>query len=89
MGTLDGLAKMFGQREVLLPAWVHYLAFDLVAAHYIVQKNLKDGRGLSQLAMAPCVFFFMMAGPVGMLMYIVIRNVRDLVDGNSTSLKIA
>lgn len=41
MGTLDGLSKMFSERAVLLPAWVHFLAFDLVAAHYVVQKNLK------------------------------------------------
>lgn len=48
----------------------------------------RDGRGISKLAMAPCVFFFMMAGPVGMLMYVVIRNARDLIDGNSMNQKI-
>lgn len=41
MGTIDGLAMMFKDRGVILPAWVHYLAFDLVAAHFVVQKNLK------------------------------------------------
>lgn len=40
MGTLDGLAKLFGDRGILLPAWVHYLGFDLMAGHYLVQKNI-------------------------------------------------
>ena len=40
MGTLDGVAKLFSDSGVLLPAWVHYLAFDLMAGHYLVQKNI-------------------------------------------------
>lgn len=40
MSTLDGLAKLFSNSEILLPAWVHYLAFDLIVGHYVVQRNL-------------------------------------------------
>jgi len=40
MSTLDGLRNMFSDSGILLPAWVHYLAFDLVVGHYVVQRNL-------------------------------------------------
>lgn len=41
MGTLDGIAKLFRGDGIYLPAWVHYLAFDLVVGHYLVQKNME------------------------------------------------
>lgn len=40
MGTLTGLSKLFRDEGMVLPAWVHYLAFDLLAGHYCVQKNM-------------------------------------------------
>lgn len=40
MGTLAGVGKMFRDPSIHLPAWMHYLAFDLMAGHYLVQKNL-------------------------------------------------
>ena len=40
MSTLDGLREMFRDPGVVFPAWVHYLAFDLMVAHYLVEKNL-------------------------------------------------
>lgn len=40
MGTLDGVAKLFSDSDIHLPAWVHYLAFDLMAGNYLVQKNM-------------------------------------------------
>eukprot|EP00903_Cladosiphon_okamuranus_P021795 g20041.t1 len=81
MGTLDGVAKLFSDSGILLPAWVHYLAFDLMVGHYLVQKNIADANGLSKLAMAPCLFFNCMAGPVGVLLYVILRAASSLVSG--------
>lgn len=40
LGTLDGVGKLFRDPGIPLPAWMHYLAFDLMVGHYVVQKNL-------------------------------------------------
>ncbi|CAM9735829.1 unnamed protein product [Ectocarpus sp. 12 AP-2014] len=85
MGTLDGIAKLFRGDGILLPAWVHYLAFDLVVGHYLVQKNMEDPNGLSKLAMAPCLFLNIMAGPTGMLLYVVLRAASDCISGRCCS----
>eukprot|EP00752_Nemacystus_decipiens_P009873 g8808.t1 len=81
MGTLDGVAKLFSDSGVLLPAWVHYLALDLMAGHYLVQKNIADANGLPKLAMAPCLFFNCMAAPVGVLLYAILRTASGLISG--------
>lgn len=39
-GTLKGVINLFENTAVILPAWVHYLAFDLVVANSIVEKNI-------------------------------------------------
>ena len=40
MGTLDGVKKLFANDDVILPAWVHYLAFDLIVGNHLVERNL-------------------------------------------------
>ncbi|CAN0129715.1 unnamed protein product [Pylaiella littoralis] len=82
MGTLTGLSKLFRDEGMVLPAWVHYLAFDLLAGHYCVQKNMADVSPLSKPAMVPILFLHMMAGPMGTLLYVCVRALPDLMDGN-------
>lgn len=40
MGTHAGVVKLFKDANVILPAWVHYLAFDLLVGNMLVEKNL-------------------------------------------------
>lgn len=40
MGTLKGVGKMLSNSDVHMPAWMHYLAFDLMAGHHLVQYNI-------------------------------------------------
>lgn len=40
MGKLEGVTKLFSNDAVILPAWVHYLAFDLLVGNYLVEKNI-------------------------------------------------
>lgn len=40
MGTLKGVIKLFSNDDVILPAWLHYLAFDLIVANYLVETNM-------------------------------------------------
>ncbi|MBX7164862.1 MAG: DUF4281 domain-containing protein [Pirellulales bacterium] len=73
-GSLDGIAKLFADREVLLAGWVHYLVFDL----FIGTWEVRDARriGVPHLVVVPCLFLTLMLGPVGLLAYFVCRWVR-------------
>ncbi len=71
--SLASVRKMFGDDEVMLAAWIHYLAFDLFVGGW----EVRDARelGIHHLLVVPCLFFTFMLGPVGMLMYLVLRLV--------------
>lgn len=69
--SLNGVAALFSNREALLAGWVHYLAFDLLAGIFIVNNARKNGIGI--WALLPCLFFTFMLGPVGLLIYLLIR----------------
>eukprot|EP00904_Undaria_pinnatifida_P014013 jgi/Undpi1/9742/HiC_scaffold_27.g12198.m1 len=38
--TLDGVTSLFVNPAAVLPAWVHYCAFDVIVGNYLVDKNL-------------------------------------------------
>ncbi|GAA4448504.1 ABA4-like family protein [Nibrella saemangeumensis] len=72
--TLSGIKSLFTQDEAVLAGWVHYLAFDLVAGSWM----LRDGqqRSINHFLLIPCLLFCFMLGPVGLLLYVVIRFVK-------------
>jgi hypothetical protein len=74
-GSLDGIYTLFSNKHALLAGWVHYLAFDLLTGLFIV-VNAQKYRINHWLAMA-CGFFTFMAGPMGLLLYLLIRAVRS------------
>lgn len=75
-GSLSGVRNLFahGGDGVMLAGWVHYLAFDLVAGTFVLrdaqQKAIPHG-----LIILPLFFCFML-GPVGLLLYWLIRLFR-------------
>lgn len=41
MGKYDGAVNLFTSSEsIILPACVHYLAFDMIVGNYLVERNL-------------------------------------------------
>lgn len=72
--TLENVKKMFQQDTAVLAGWVHYLAFDLLVGAYIVEHAQKHQihRAFYTLAL-PFTFLF---GPIGYLIYVVIRLVN-------------
>lgn len=70
--TLDGVAALFSQRGALLAGWVHYLAFDLFIGSWEVEDAGR--RGLAHWLVLPCLFLTLMAGPVGLLLYLVLAS---------------
>ncbi|RYF95975.1 MAG: DUF4281 domain-containing protein, partial [Chitinophagaceae bacterium] len=70
-GTLDGVATLFLNRQMLLAGWIHYLAFDLFAGIYIV-RNAKL-HNINHWLTTPTLLLTFMFGPVGLLLYTLLR----------------
>ncbi len=70
--TLPGIAALLGSPTGATIAWAHFLAFDLFAGRWIYL----DSRELEVSAwlMAPILFFALMLGPIGFLLYMICRG---------------
>jgi len=70
-GSLDGLIILFSDPRAVLAGWTHYLVFDLFVGAWQVRDAKRHG--ISHWFVIPCLFFTLMAGPIGLLMYFVLR----------------
>lgn len=70
--TIDGIAAIFTHPFGILTAWVHYLVFDLFVGMWEARDAKR--RGMSHLALVPCLILTFMAGPVGLLLYFILRR---------------
>ena len=69
--SLAGVTALFARPEAVLVGWVHYLAFDLWVGAWAVEDAGK--RGVPHWAMVPVLFLTLMAGPIGLLVYLAAR----------------
>jgi len=69
--TLSGLTAGFARPEAVLVGWVHYLAFDLWVGAWAVEDAGR--RRVPHWAMLPALFLTLMAGPIGLLIYLAVR----------------
>lgn len=72
--SLEGLAKLFSRRDLLLAGWLHYLAFDLFVGAWETRDAFRCG--VSRWILIPCQILTFFAGPVGLLVYLVFRSIR-------------
>lgn len=70
-GSLDSVMALFTEENAVLAGWVHYLAFDLVVGMWMLDQNKE--LGIHQVLMAPCLLGTFMLGPVGFLLFMIIR----------------
>jgi hypothetical protein len=70
--TLGGVATLFTNPWLLLAGWLHYLAFDLLIGTWEARDARE--RGVPHLLLVPCLFLTLMFGPVGWLLYVVLRR---------------
>lgn len=70
-GSLESVMILFTKEDAVLAGWVHYLAFDLLVGIWILNQNkmLK----IHQLIIAPCLFGTFMLGPIGFLLFMIVR----------------
>jgi Domain of unknown function (DUF4281) len=69
--SVDGIAEIFQNRFLLVAAWVHFLAFDLLAAVWIKKNSVTMGIG--HILIIPALIFTCMLGPLGFLIYLLTR----------------
>lgn len=74
--SLDGVSQLFETRSTVATAWIHFLAFDLFVGHW----EFRDARarGLAHRWVVVPLFFTLMLGPIGLLLYLVVRRLGGL-----------
>lgn len=73
-GTLDGVMGLFQNKYFLVAGWVHYLAFDLFVGAWIVRNAQRNK--INHWITVPALFLTFMLGPVGYLVYFIMRWVK-------------
>jgi hypothetical protein len=70
--SVDGLKAMFASRGAIVVGWTHYLAFDLFVGLWIARDA--DTREVGRLVQIPFLFATFMAGPIGLLTWLLLRG---------------
>lgn len=71
-GSLQEVAALFRDPWALLASWVHYLCFDLCLG--IWESLDARRRGVPHLLLVPCMLLTFLFGPVGLLLYSLVRR---------------
>lgn len=69
--TLAGIMALFDSKGGTVVGWIHYLAFDLFVGLWVARNA--DRHGLSRWVQAPILFLVLMAGPLGLILYLFLR----------------
>jgi prepilin signal peptidase PulO-like enzyme (type II secretory pathway) len=70
-GSLADVMKLFTNEWAVLSGWIHYLAFDLFVGTWEVKDA--QAKGISHWFVIPCLFLTFMLGPIGFLLYSILR----------------
>ncbi len=62
--SLAGVMAFFTSPVAATAGWIHYLVFDLFVGAWQVRDA--QARGISHLAVVPCLILTLLAGPVGL-----------------------
>ena len=69
--SLDGLKNLFRSQDMLLTGWLNYLSFSLFTG--IWQTTDARAEKIPHLFVVPCLAATLLAGPTGLLAYLLIR----------------
>ncbi len=72
--SLEGVRLLLSGPAALLAGWVHYLAFDLFVATWQVADA--PAARLPHWLVLPCLALTFVAGPVGLLLYLLLKAGR-------------
>ena len=72
--SLAGVMALFDSPGGATIGWIHYLAFDLFVGTWISRNA--DAHKISRWLQAPILFCTLMAGPIGLLLYLLLRQLK-------------
>ena len=72
--SLAGVMALFDSPGGATIGWIHYLAFDLFVGTWIARNA--DAHKISRWLQAPILFCTLMAGPIGLLLYLLLRQLK-------------
>jgi hypothetical protein len=76
-GSLAQVRLLFSSDWILLAGWVHYLVFDYFVGAWVARDSLRNN--VHAVLVLPCLFLCLMAGPLGLLLYLTIRSGGQLL----------
>jgi hypothetical protein len=68
---LSGIMALFDSKGGATIGWIHYLAFDLLTGLWVARNA--DRHGYARWIQVPILFFVLMAGPLGLMLYLLLR----------------
>ena len=74
-GSLESVMALFTEENAVLSGWVHYLVFDLLIGMWMLDQNKK--LNISQFILVPCLLFTFMMGPIGFLLFTIVKTVKQ------------
>lgn len=74
-GSLASVMNLFTLENGVLAGWVHYLAFDLLVGMWLLDQN--ENLKLNQIVISICLFGCFMLGPIGYLLFTIIRTFKQ------------
>lgn len=69
--TLTGIATLLGTPSGATIGWIHFLAFDLFVGRWAYLDSRQHG--FTAWLISPILFFVLMFGPLGLLLYLAAR----------------
>lgn len=72
--SIAGLRALFMSDGGIVLGWTHYLAFDLFVGQWIARDA--DNKGFHRLFQLPFLLVTLMAGPIGLLLWLAVRERR-------------
>ena len=72
MSSAAEVAAFFSHPNGVLLGWAHYLVFDLFVGAWIARDGVR--RAVARWKLVLCLFLTLMVGPVGLLLYMLVRK---------------
>lgn len=73
-GSIEGVRTLFSSDAGLTIGWIHYLAFDLFVGQWIAKDA--DHKTVSRIVQAPLLLLTYLAGPMGLFVWMLVRERR-------------
>jgi hypothetical protein len=82
--TLASVTALLGTPEAAAIAWAHFLTFDLLAGRWAYLDSRT--RRISAWLMAPVLLLIFLLGPLGFLLYLLVRAAASLAAGRGPAI---